>query len=299
MAQFQRSQFPGLTWVMTAGTIVLLGACQKPQAKQQTQAPAAAPADQIALSATSSATLPVPTVPQLTGEQLPTIPIQGLQPTTATPNPKAQATPRVNRRDPFSSGTLPSILKIKSKPANAKAAARKTATKKSPTAAKKTAVAKANAKRVATKKAVQKPRIPRFPQAVTVAASRPVAPIAVQPPITVQQMPTIAVAPPAPKNVGVPAAVLAPKSSTTPTLTAPPKQSLAEAIAITGVVQTNGRIMVIAKSPNERSTRYVQTGDSIGGQVRVKSIKMQGSGEPLVILEQNGVEVTKSIGPIR
>jgi hypothetical protein len=118
--------------------------------------------------------------------------------------------------------------------------------------------------------------LPSFPQFRSPQAMQPIA---------VPQLP--AIASPAPRVV---AAV--PNNASQP---APIRQSLAEGIAISGVLQTNGKTMVIAKSPNEQSARYVQAGDSIGS-VRVKSIQVSRSGEPTVVLEQNGVEVTKSIG---
>jgi hypothetical protein len=73
--------------------------------------------------------------------------------------------------------------------------------------------------------------------------------------------------------------------------------SLAEAIEITGVVQTSGRLVAIIKAPDEQTARYVQVGESMsGGRVVLKQIVMSRQGEPRVILQENGVQVTKSIG---
>jgi len=53
---------------------------------------------------------------------------------------------------------------------------------------------------------------------------------------------------------------------------------------------------IIVKAPNEDSSRYVRVGQRLSnGQVLVKRIELQGS-EPVVVLEQFGIEVIKSIG---
>lgn len=55
--------------------------------------------------------------------------------------------------------------------------------------------------------------------------------------------------------------------------------------------------MVIAKAADEPTARYLQAGDSLsGGRVVVQAIEMNGKGEPQVILQQNGVKVTKRVG---
>jgi hypothetical protein len=68
-------------------------------------------------------------------------------------------------------------------------------------------------------------------------------------------------------------------------------------VQITGVVRTGNQIMVIAKAADEPTARYLQAGDSLsGGRVVVQAIEMNGKGEPQVILQQNGVKVTKRVG---
>lgn len=72
--------------------------------------------------------------------------------------------------------------------------------------------------------------------------------------------------------------------------------SLARAIAVTGVVQVGQTAQAIVKSPDDPTSRYVSVGQRLaGGAVLVKRIEVYGS-EPVVILEQNGVEVTRFIG---
>jgi hypothetical protein len=75
---------------------------------------------------------------------------------------------------------------------------------------------------------------------------------------------------------------------------------LADQVEITGVVQVGNRIMAIAKAPEETSARYVNTGDLLSsGRVIVREIRVGTSGQPTVILEQNGQKVVKSIGVSR
>ncbi len=86
---------------------------------------------------------------------------------------------------------------------------------------------------------------------------------------------------------------------TPPTLTTLPplpQPELARAVEVTGVVQVGNVTQIIVKAPNEDSSRYVRVGQRLSnGQVLVKRIELQGS-EPVVVLEQFGIEVIKSIG---
>lgn len=76
--------------------------------------------------------------------------------------------------------------------------------------------------------------------------------------------------------------------------------SLADAVEITGVVQVKGEVTAIVQSPDEATARYVRTGDYLAnGRVLLKRIIMSKSGEPTIVLQQNGIEVTKSIGSTR
>lgn len=76
----------------------------------------------------------------------------------------------------------------------------------------------------------------------------------------------------------------------------PPDTKLADATEVTGVIQVGNQIQIIAKAPNEPSSRYIKVGQKIAnGEVTVKRVEKE-DGEPIVILEQNGVEVRKTIG---
>jgi hypothetical protein len=62
-------------------------------------------------------------------------------------------------------------------------------------------------------------------------------------------------------------------------------------------VQAGNRTLVIAKAADEPTVRYLQAGDYLsGGKIRVKAIRLESQSEPEIILQQNGVEVTKRVG---
>lgn len=76
--------------------------------------------------------------------------------------------------------------------------------------------------------------------------------------------------------------------------------SLADAVEITGVMQVGGKVTAIVQSPNEATARYVQAGDYLAnGSVLLKRIILSKNGEPTIVLQQNGIEVTKSLGSTR
>ncbi|MGC9502163.1 MAG: hypothetical protein ACP5D4_00355, partial [Baaleninema sp.] len=76
----------------------------------------------------------------------------------------------------------------------------------------------------------------------------------------------------------------------------PPSTDLAQAIEVTGVMQVDNEIQVIVRTPDSPFGRYVRVGDVIAnGRVRVVRVERL-QGEPIVILEENGVEVAREIG---
>lgn len=76
----------------------------------------------------------------------------------------------------------------------------------------------------------------------------------------------------------------------------PPDTALADATEITGVVQIGGEVQIIVSTPDMSAGRYVRIGDTIAnGQVRILRVERL-SGNPVVILEQNGVEVARGVG---
>ncbi|MBE9177090.1 hypothetical protein IQ268_00685 [Oculatella sp. LEGE 06141] len=78
---------------------------------------------------------------------------------------------------------------------------------------------------------------------------------------------------------------------------APPQPTLAKAVQVSGVVQVGSTLHAIVNAPNEPSSRYVRVGQRLSnGQVLVKRIEMNGGAVPIVILEQNGIEVSTAVG---
>ncbi|WP_088890957.1 hypothetical protein [Leptolyngbya ohadii] len=117
---------------------------------------------------------------------------------------------------------------------------------------------------------------PAVPSAPTVI---PLPPVTISAPVPVVQS--------APPNGSAPSALPAPRP-VSPT-------QLAEAIEISGVMEVGGKTNIIVKVPEEGTSRSVQVGDTLAnGRVRVKRVEM--GLEPVVVLEQNGREVTRSVG---
>lgn len=76
-----------------------------------------------------------------------------------------------------------------------------------------------------------------------------------------------------------------------------PEPTLARAVEVSGVVVVGGVAEAIVKAPNEATTRYVRAGQRLSnGQILVKRIEVNGGSDPIVILEQNGVEVSRAVG---
>ncbi len=79
----------------------------------------------------------------------------------------------------------------------------------------------------------------------------------------------------------------------------PPSTDLAQAMEVTGILQVGNQTKIILKAPAEPTSRYVNVGQRVSnGQVLVKRVKFDTGGEPIVIFEQNGVEIAKSVGAI-
>ena len=89
-----------------------------------------------------------------------------------------------------------------------------------------------------------------------------------------------------------------PGSTLNPALPPPPLQpDLARTVAITGVVQVGSDPQAIIKVPHEATSRYVRVGQRLAnGQVLVKRIEINEGADPIVILEQYGIEVGRAVG---
>jgi hypothetical protein len=120
-------------------------------------------------------------------------------------------------------------------------------------------------------------------------------PVVATPP-QIAALPPISVFPaPAPLPELLPAPV---NSGELPNVTVPSSvkpYSLAEAIQISGVVEVAGKTNVILQVPNEHTSRYAAVGERLGnGKVLIKRVEM--GLEPVVILEQEGREIARSVG---
>ncbi|MCC5641457.1 hypothetical protein LC607_00475 [Nostoc sp. CHAB 5824] len=77
----------------------------------------------------------------------------------------------------------------------------------------------------------------------------------------------------------------------------PPAQpELAKAVVVSGVVLISKEPQAIIKVPDEPTSRYVQAGQRLANGVLVKRIEMNQGYNPIVILEQYGIEVAKMVG---
>ncbi len=77
----------------------------------------------------------------------------------------------------------------------------------------------------------------------------------------------------------------------------PPSSDTAKAVEVTGVVVVGGEPRAIVVAPGDATSRYVSVGQRLsGGKVLVKRIELGDGSEPIVILEENGVEVAKAVG---
>ncbi|AFZ26362.1 hypothetical protein Cylst_4265 [Cylindrospermum stagnale PCC 7417] len=74
------------------------------------------------------------------------------------------------------------------------------------------------------------------------------------------------------------------------------KPELARAILVTGIVQIGREPQAIIKVPDEPTSRYVQAGQRLVNGVLVKRIEMNQGSNPVVILEQYGIEVARMVG---
>ncbi|MEG4344940.1 hypothetical protein QUB70_16815 [Microcoleus sp. A003_D6] len=82
-----------------------------------------------------------------------------------------------------------------------------------------------------------------------------------------------------------------------PTVPPPPSTDLATGTEVSGVVKVGNETQVIVRVPNEPTSRYVKVGQRLSnGQVLVKRVDVKPGADPIVILEENGVEVAKAVG---
>ncbi|NER84542.1 MAG: hypothetical protein F6K42_34485 [Leptolyngbya sp. SIO1D8] len=72
---------------------------------------------------------------------------------------------------------------------------------------------------------------------------------------------------------------------------------VASQVQVSGVAQINGEIYAIVKAPGEPTSRYVKVGDRLSnGTVLVKRIETRPGSDPVVVLEERGVEIALPVG---
>ena len=72
---------------------------------------------------------------------------------------------------------------------------------------------------------------------------------------------------------------------------------VASQVQIFGIAQVRGEVYAIVLAPNEPTSRYVREGDRLAnGTVLVKRIETRTSSEPLVVLEERGIEIALPVG---
>lgn len=76
----------------------------------------------------------------------------------------------------------------------------------------------------------------------------------------------------------------------------PPQPELAEGVMVTGVMLIGQKAQAIIKVPDEETSRYVQAGQHLGNGLLIKRIEMNEGSNPIVIIEQYGIEVARMVG---
>ncbi|HLP90877.1 MAG TPA: hypothetical protein VK184_20125 [Nostocaceae cyanobacterium] len=86
-----------------------------------------------------------------------------------------------------------------------------------------------------------------------------------------------------------------PNTTIVSVLPQPQQPKEAQEVVVTGVIMFGKETKAIIKAPNEPTSRSVQPGQRLANGVLVKRIEMNKGNEPVVVLEQNGIEVVKSV----
>lgn len=76
----------------------------------------------------------------------------------------------------------------------------------------------------------------------------------------------------------------------------PPQPELARAVLVTGVVLIGKQLQAIIQVPNEPTSRYVQAGQRLANGLLIKRIELNEGSNPIVIVEQYGIEVARMVG---
>jgi len=213
-------------------------------------------------------------------------------PTASSPSPEATASPASTAQKPFAKPlvaqkpTVPTAIPGLIQSTNPDERARQVqanlqakATTRDPFAGLPPTLPKAKPATVPTKV----PTVSKLPQGRT----QPLSPSTPPPPSSL---------PPQPGLPGSPTAIGSPGPSIA-ALPEQPKATLANEVEVSGVIQVGGVTQAIVRAPNEPTSRYVRVGQRLSdGQILVKRIEMNAAGSPVVVLEENGIEVSRSVG---
>jgi hypothetical protein len=80
-----------------------------------------------------------------------------------------------------------------------------------------------------------------------------------------------------------------------PSLPKPPDTKLAQSILVSGVILVDQQAQAIIKLPDDSNSLYVHAGERLTNGILVKRIEVNHCDNPVVVLEQFGVEVRKVI----
>lgn len=75
-----------------------------------------------------------------------------------------------------------------------------------------------------------------------------------------------------------------------------PDPELARTVLVSGVVMLGNQLQAIIKLPDEPTSRYVEAGQRLANGLLIKRIEMNEGDNPVVIVEQYGIEVARMVG---
>lgn len=152
-----------------------------------------------------------------------------------------------------------------------------------------------DAKKSDGEKSSSVPELPKFPEIKFPEA--PSFPKSSGPSSSKSKPSSVPLSPSKPSSVPLLPSKPAPQPSGIPTLPPIPQPTLARQVEVTGVVKVGNTVQAIVKAPNEPTTRYVGVGQMLSnGRILVKRIEINAGSEPIVVLEENGIEVSVMVG---
>ncbi|MBD2665928.1 hypothetical protein B6N60_02665 [Richelia sinica FACHB-800] len=136
------------------------------------------------------------------------------------------------------------------------------------------------------------PKLPPLPVAIPAKVPQKTTKLAKAPTTLVKPKPKPTQISVRPKNLPQ----VVPNTTLAPVLPPPAQPDGARAVFVSGVVLIGKEPQAIIKVPDEPTSRYVQAGQRLVNGVLIKRIQMNTGSEPVVILEQYGIEVARTVG---